>query len=480
MEPMSMPCLGHRAVRRVACAATVATAATAATAVLSATALARTAPARATPGWAPHDVIVGYRPRTPHARTPALRVAGPPRGVLRPRVVDRVVHLPAGETVTAALRRLRHAPRIAWAQPDYIAHAVGNFYPDDPGRFRVRRGWERQQWNMLPGTGVNAPQAWFNLLADHRPGGRGVRIAVLDTGVAYRNWRRFRVSPDLRATRFVDPHDFIARNRRPLDRNGHGTFVTSTIAEATNNRIALTGLAYGATIMPIRVLDAEGLGDESEIAAGIRYAVAHHAQIINLSLEFVPSQVRAARDIPGVVSAIADARRHGIMVVAAAGNDETRRLAYPARLRGVVSVGATTKDGCLANYSDAGPGLDLVAPGGGSDALMPHDPACHPARELPPVFQLTLSDPPHWSRFGYPRYYIGTSISAPEVSAAAGLVIAGDVLGAHPTPGQVLARLEQTATPLPAGAPHPNATYGYGLLNAGAATAPGPPLAAAR
>jgi len=431
--------------------------------------------------WAPHRVIVGYRPRGSAGvrREDVAERADLAAGTrhwshasARTHVTSRVVRLPRGESVPAAIRRLRGRAGVAYAEPDYIAHATGEFYPDDRGRANVKRGWERQQWNLLPGAGVNAPEAWANLLTDHRAGGRGVRIAVLDTGVAYRDYKRYRVSPDLREARFVDPYDFIAHNRYPLDRNGHGTWVASAIAESTNNNVGLAGLAYGATIMPLRVLGAGGTGEESTIAKAIRYAVAHHADIINLSLEFVPSQVHSARAIPQIVSAIADARRHGVMVVGAAGNDEARQLSFPARVKGVVAVGATTKDECLANYSDTGKGLALVAPGGGSDAILPHDPACHPERVLPSVYQLTLDDPPHWSKFGYPGFYIGTSMAAPEVSAAAALVIASGVIGRHPTPDQVLKRLEQTATPLPAGAAGPNRTYGYGLLNAGAATAP--------
>ena len=325
---------------------------------------------------------------------------------------------------------------------------------------------------MLAAAGVNAPEAWANLLADGHPGGRGVKIAVLDTGVAYRNWRQFRRSPDFGNTRFVDPYDFVARNRYPLDRLGHGTFVAGVIAESTNNNVGLTGLAYGASIMPLRVLDDEGEGDEATIARGIRYAVAHGAQVINLSLEFLPTQVNSGADIPEIVSAINYARRRGVMIVGAAGNDETHEIAYPARVPGVVSVGATTRDRCLANYSNGGSGLALVAPGGGTDAIMPSDPDCHPERALPSIYQMTLTDPPHWGQFGYPNFYFGTSMSSPEVAAAAALVIASGVLGPHPTPAQVIARLQQTATPLPASGRHPNSTYGYGLLNAGAATAP--------
>jgi serine protease len=461
----------HRPVRRAALVATV----------VSVVAVAGHAPGAQAAPWARHQVIVGYRSR-PRTSAPDRGRGGATADVTSPaapapqmtgrRTSSGVVHLRARETVRHALARLRRRPGVAYAEPDYIAHAAGEFFPDDRGRAMHPRGWERQQWNLLSGAGVNAPEAWSNLLADGRAGGLGVKIAVLDTGVAYRNWMQFRRSPDFGNTRFVDPHDFVAHNAFPLDRNGHGTFVAGVLAESTNNHIGLAGLAYGASIMPVRVLDAQGEGDESTIAQGIRYAVAHGASIINLSLEFLPSQVRSARDIPDIVSAVADARRHGVMVIGAAGNDETRQIAYPARVTGVVSVGATTRDECLANYSNIGPELDLVAPGGGSDAILPNDPACHPERSLPAIFQLTLTDPPHWSQFGYPNFYIGTSMSAPEVAGAAALVIASRVLGPHPTPGQILTRLEQTATALPAGGRQPDPTYGYGLLNAGAATEP--------
>lgn len=404
-------------------------------------------------------------------------MAGEGTGAVAPRgqratVHARLLRLSPGESVKRALARLRRRRDVAYAEPDYIAHAAGMFYPNDRGAAGVDHGWERQQWDMLPGTGVDAPEAWANLLADGRAGGRGVTIAVLDTGVAYRNWGQFKVSPDLRQTKFVDPYDFVADNRYPLDRDGHGTLVASLIAEATNNRVGLTGLAYGATIMPLRVLDAQGDGDALAIARAIRYAVQHGADIINMSFEFLPSQVRSGRQIPEVVSAIHYARAHGVMIISAAGNDQLREISYPARVPGVVAVGATTRDGCLASYSNSGPSLALVAPGGGPDAILAHDPACHPSRLLPPIYQMTLSDPPHWSTFGYPGSYIGTSMASPLVAAAAALVMASHVIGAHPTPNQVLRRLEQTATPLPAGGKAPNSTYGYGLLNAGAATSP--------
>ncbi len=431
------------------------------------------------PAYVPHEVLVGYAPGLAVAAAVTMErrmgVRAEPGAAPGPR--SRLLRLRRGESVQSAIRRLRRQPGIAYVKPNYIAHSAGAFYPNDPGRLGRSQGWERLQWNLLPITGVNAPGAWANLLGVHRPGGRGVTVAVLDTGVAYRDWKQFYRSPDFGRARFVSPYDFVSKNAYPLDRNGHGTFVAGVIAESTNNGVALTGLAYGASIMPVRILDASGLGDEATIAKGIRYAVTHHAQIINLSLEFLPNQVTSASDIPEIVSAINFAHARGVMVVGAAGNDQSNQIAYPARTRGVVSVGATTKDVCLADYSNNGASLSLVAPGGGSDAIMPTDPLCHPDRNLPSIYQLTLTSTPHWARFGYPSYYIGTSMSAPEVSATAALVIASGVIGRHPSPTQLLARLEQTATPL--GGARPNPAYGYGIINAGNATSRHPVISPA-
>lgn len=428
------------------------------------------APAARAADYVPHEVIVGYRRGAPDAVARAAEAhLGLRRVTPAPAPYSRILHVAPGIRATVVAARLRREPGVAYAEPNYIAHTAGSFYPDDRGRANVKQGWEKLQWNLLPASGVDAPRAWSNLLADHRPGGTGVVVAILDTGVAYRDWKQFYRSPDFTSTRFVAPYDFVDKNAFPLDRLGHGTFVAGVVAESTNNKLDLTGLAYGASIMPVRVLDSQGEGDETTIARGIRYAATHGAQIINLSLEFLPTQVKSGRDIPEIVSAIGFARRKGVIVVGAAGNDEDAQIAYPARVPGVISVGATTRDRCLAAYSNGGDGLDLVAPGGGDDVISSDDSNCHPDRNLPSIYQLTLTDPPHWGQFGFPNYYIGTSMSCPEVAATAALVIASEVLGSHPSPAAVLTRLEQTATPLGGGAP--NSIYGYGLVNAGAATA---------
>jgi serine protease len=450
--------------RRLACATPVCVALLC---VLSGGGAAKARAKISAPAYVTGRVLVGYAPAVAHTtrQTGASGTTDPAR---------RVVGVPRGETVWQAIARLKRSPGVRYAVPDYIAHQAG-WIPNDPGNTSHRQGWQRLQWNFLPGIGVDAPAAWSHMFARHRPGGRGVTVAVLDTGVAYRDWQQFRKSPDFASTRFVDPYDFVAGNAFPLDREGHGTFVTGMIAESTNNGLGLTGLAYGATIMPVRVLDADGNGDSVTIARAIRYAVKHGAQVINLSLEF--DKDVTASDIPDVISAVRFAHRHGVVVVAAAGNDAESHLAYPAAAPDVISVGATTRDRCLAYYSDGGSRLDLVAPGGGDDASLPSDPNCHPLRVLPAVHQMTFKDlnslapGANPTVFGYPGTY-GTSMAAPAVSATAALVIASGVIGRHPSPDQVLRRLEQTATPL-GGAAQPNDDYGWGMVNAGAATARG-------
>ncbi|MFL5894083.1 MAG: S8 family serine peptidase [Thermoleophilaceae bacterium] len=419
--------------------------------------------------YVPGRVIVGYAFGSTKSQRIAVAHAAGTLGGKRLTAGARLVRTRRGETVPAAIARLRRHRLVRYAVPDYVAHASG-FVPDDPGSGQVAGDWQQLQWNFTGPFGVNAPDAWSEAIAAGAPGGRGVTVAVLDTGVAYENHGRFRRDPDLYARRFTRPYDFVDGDRHPDDSNGHGTHVTGTIAQKTNNALGVTGLAYGVTIMPLRVLDAHGEGDASAIARAIRYAARNGAKVLNLSLEF-DSSITASQ-IPDIVSAIHYAHKKGAVVVGAAGNAAETAVAYPARTTYVISVGGTTEHGCQAEYSNSGSTLDVVAPGGGDDSPLEDDPGdvanCRPDQRGRDVYQVTFTRVP--ATFGLPSNYEGTSMACPHVSAIAALIIATKVIGPNPRPSAVEARIKETATDLgPAGK---DSRYGAGLVNAANAINP--------
>jgi serine protease len=422
--------------------------------------------------YVPGQVIVKYRGHAPRLiraivqRRTGTRLARVMPGGARVLSVRRDRSVP--ETI-ASLRRHRN---VEWAVPDYIAHADA-FYPNDPGLATTPTGWTQVQWDLVGPFGVDAPDAWAEVAAAGAPGGRGVTVAVLDTGLAYENRGRFRKAPDLARNHITHGYDFVDNDTHPDDLNGHGTHVSMTIAESTNNGIALTGLAYGVKIMPLRVLDSEGAGDAVAISRAIRYAADHGAQVINMSLEFDTSVT--ASQIPEIVSAVRHAHAKGVVLVAAAGNEADTAVAYPAHTVHVISVGATTQDGCQADYSNGGPGLKLMAPGGGSDAPNADNAAdvanCHPGVDEQPIFQQTFARDGAVRSFAIRgAEYEGTSMASPHVAASAALLIASKRLGNDPTPNAVEQRLEQTARDL--GPPGYDTRYGYGLVQPTVALGP--------
>jgi serine protease len=365
-----------------------------------------------------------------------------------------------GDSVRETIAELKADPSVAYAVPNWRARAAAE--TSDPGA--------RLQWNLFGEYGINVVEAWSLAQSLGAPGGRGAVVAVLDSGVAYERRGRYRRAPDLRRSTFVRPYDFIGRDRHPNDVFGHGTHVAGTIAQTTNNGVATAGIAYNAKIMPLRVLDSNGEGDSAAIARAIRYAARYRVDVINLSLEF-PAEVRAA-EIPDVLSALRYARRRGVVVVAAAGNQADIAVAYPARAQSAIAVGATTVTGCQADYSNAGNDLDLVAPGGGADAPNTDsvwDAAhCTPDSIGRPIIQQTFMRGVR--RFGLPRSYEGTSMASPHVSAIVALLIATKRLGNNPSPSDVEAHLEATARPTD----RPD-RYGAGLVDAAAALRPAVP-----
>jgi serine protease len=411
----------------------------------------------ATPAAARGEVIVHYRPGTGSAERAHVEALA---GIISKQPVpggSEELAVADGASVSDTIAQLEKDRHVAYAVPNFIANA-GAIQPND-------RGYPLQ-WNFWGPFGIDLPRAWSIAARRGAPGGRGAIVAVLDTGVAYRTLGRFRRAPDLRS--FVPGHDFVDGDSRPFDLNGHGTFVAGTIAEATNNRIGASGIAYNARIMPVRTLDRLGAGDTAAIARGVRYAVRHHADVINLSLEFPPA-VRAS-DIPDLLAALRYARRHRVVVTTVAGNGGRLGLPYPARARSVIAVAATTEHGCQAAYSNAGPEVDVAAPGGGSDAVpAPNDAwslvRCHPGVPGRSIFQQTFQS--LLTRFGLPGGYYGTSMAAPHVAGVAALVIGTRRLGRHPRPAAVQRLIERTARDL--GPPGFDVRYGHGLVDAAAA-----------
>jgi serine protease len=443
----------------------IATTTVALLAALAASAPAPASPTGDVPAFVPGEVLVG------------LEGGG-----------ERVVKLPEDVGVGEAAAALRDDPSVAYAVPNYIARASA--VPNDPGLGSAAGDWQRTQWNFLPcgtlcspgtppGTsplafqargGLNAIGAWDILKKRRAGGGRGAKVAVLDTGVAYRNRKpAFARSPDFSRGQFAPGYDFVKKNPFPLDRDGHGTHVTGTIAERTGNGFGLTGLAPKAKIIPVRVLDAQGLGNARNISAGIRFAAKQGADVINMSFEFALS-VNSCAKIKSVCQAIKFASKRGAVLVGAAGNSNGEPVAFPGGAPKVIGVGRTTKDACLAAQSRTGAGLDIVAPGGGVPAL----PSCGADDPLfnrgATITQLTFSGP-GFRTFGYPPAYEGTSMAAAHVSGVAAMVVASKVLGRNPTPRAIECQLKSTARNQKdqLGQPYDARLFGAGLVDAAAA-----------
>jgi serine protease len=397
----------------------------------------------------------------------------------------RAVALPAGIGVHQAAAVLSNRPQVDYAVPNYIATASAEptepvaTIPNDPGPLSgppgPPGGWVTKQWNFLPWEGepspllpvspggINATGAWEHLEEAGRPGAEGITVAVLDTGIAYRaKGSRFRRSPDFTSSQFVKGYDFVDDDQLPLDENGHGTHVAGTIAEKTNNGIGLTGLAYRAKLMPVRVLDKHGRGRADDIAKGIRFAVAHGADVVNMSFNF-----GCNREVPGVDEALRQAYRRGVIAVASIGNlgSETC-IAPPAISPHVIGVGGSTEGGCLGNYSLAGKGVDVLAPGGGTPVA-----GCLSV-SAGPIYQVTLKNG-NPRQFGEPSDYIGTSMAAAHVSGVAAMILAGGTIDpSAKKKGKVAAvtqRLRETARSLGL----PATRQGAGLIDAATATSPG-------
>ncbi|WP_405070825.1 S8 family serine peptidase [Kribbella sp. NBC_01510] len=358
----------------------------------------------------PNTVMVKFKAKaTSSARKAAVAKVGAAEESVRSNVVKIKGDLSAPEL----LKKVKADPTVELASLNYkrYATAVPNdeFYGTDQAAYL---------------NTVRMPQAW-----DLSKTTGSQIVAVLDTGVDAGH-------PDL-VGHLVTGYNATSPNRGPIDDNGHGTMTLGIIAAAANNGEGIAGVGWNVKAMPVKVLASDGSGYDVDIAEGIDWAVAHGAKVINMSLG-------GPGDNPILHQAVSDAVNAGVTVVAAAGNDGSGDLQYPASYTEAIAVAATDANGALTDFSSFGDWVDIAAPGWDILSTGP--------RSLTAAGHL-----PYW-------YCTGTSCSAPIVAGVAALV-----KNKYPSlgPYDIAQRLE--ALSRDAGPRGIDPYYGHGILDAYAA-----------
>jgi subtilisin len=351
-----------------------------------------------------HKVFVGFT-GTPGASEEAL-VRG-----LGGRIKHTYWLVPAiAATIPeAAIEKLMKNPLVTHIEEDIKVYAIAQTVP----------------WGV---SRVNAP-------AVHTSGNRGtgVKVAVIDSGIDYTH-------PDL-SDNYRGGYDFVNNDGYPMDDNSHGTHVAGTIA-ASDNAEGVVGVAPEADLYALKVLDASGSGDYSDVVAALEWCVINEMQVTNNSY--------GSTEYPGdtVKSAFDDAYSRGILHVAAAGNSGNFRgtgdnVIYPARWDSLIAVAATDSNDKRASFSSTGPAVELAAPGVSIYSTLPGG--------------------------GYGTKS-GTSMACPHVAGAAALVISEALYNSISlSPGEVRNILNSTAVDL--GTASRDSLYGYGRVDAAAAVA---------
>jgi serine protease len=412
----------------------------------------------------------------------------------RPDYADfDIVTIDPAEDAQQVAATLRGRADVEWAQPAYYMHT--NFVPNDPF-------YKELQWNLPL---IDIERAW-----DIQPAaGSSIIVAVIDTGLAYTNATittnifGFRtplgVYPPIRNAiipyaaapqlvtpgRIVSPHDFVNDNspNTPFDFDGHGTHVSGTIGQLTNDGIGEAGVAFNVKLMPLKALCADWdvlfgtpedrCNTDDDVVRAIRYAADNGAKVINMSLgRDSPSTCGTNRNQADCAPAIEDAMNYavgkGVFIAIAAGNSfaEGNPTQTPAeiasRIKGAVSVAAVGRFKEHAYYSSSGSWVELAAPGGAAGR-----------DELGYVWQQTFSSrftdpfslPP--SQYTAPRFdmladvgYAGTSQATPHVAGVAAMLMQQGLT----SPAAIEDALETFAVDL--GSAGRDDLFGYGLIDA--------------
>jgi subtilase family protein/fervidolysin-like protein len=426
-----------------------------------------------------------------------------------------VITIDPGDDAEAAAAALAARPDVEYAQPAYRVRtqcAAGWAPPDSSGHCVPNDRFYTNQWNL---PDIDMERAW-NIQPD---AASQITVAVLDTGIAYTNvtmrYHANAFSVDsagnvdvppapggtpypslgnltlqfvaatelLPSSRFVSPRDFIWDTNLPIDLDGHGTHVSGTIGQLTNNANSnigdtahgggTAGVAFNVKLMPVKVIDSEwddifgapNFGTDDLVARGIRYAADNGAKVINMSIG------RTGPRAPAVEDAMNYAVQKGAFIAVAAGNDyedgnPTETYADAAsRVQGAVSVGAVDRSHNRAYYSSSGSYVEVAAPGGSFRGFSAEGGILQQTLDLQLVATFTLSPadfartPPRFDALAY-YYFIGTSQATPHVSGAAAMLTQQGIT----SPPAIEAALEKFATDL--GPPGRDNDFGFGEINA--------------
>lgn len=318
------------------------------------------------------------------------------------------VELTGNLSIGQALIRLRSNPDVEYAEPNYIAHA---FYTPNDSSFG-------QQYGPVK---MACPAGW-----DLTKGDPSIIVAIVDTGIDFNH-------PDL-AGKVVQGYDFVNNDTSAMDDHGHGTHCAGIAAAKTDNNQGIAGVGFNSRVMAVKVLDRYGSGAFSDVAEGVVYATDHGAKVISMSLG-------GSQQSTALLNAVNYAWSHGVVVCAAAGNNNTTSPSYPGYFTNCIAVGSTTNTDARSGFSNYGSWVDVAAPGTNILSTFPSN--------------------------SY-QFLSGTSMATPAVAGLAALVWAR--LGASATPTQVRAQIENNCDGIGSWVAKGRVNVGRALIAGGSGT----------